>query len=621
MTIREHVRLVTQVDLKGWRPHTALLRTLGVAVPLLLGFFLGKPSWGVLASIGALYTGTASFGGIHPIRVQRMLAASFATAALTGVACLINRGDVVAVTGVILCAFLMAIVGTLNAGANVVAIQATAALVIVSGIPASRADPGGNALLVLAGGLLQTAFLSLFGPFSPFFVERTAVAELFSGLGSFVRDLQGDHPAEIPDSDPFLTAIARLEEAEASGLRPEHLPLKHAVRVAETVRAALVGYARAFRSLRVKSHCPDCLADVNERLAKELDSIGGRIQNGVFQGVYEQEQSGVSPNALEGELLYWWELIQRDLADIGEPQGIIELRKGRWWWLPRLGSLTALFDSKALQGITLVHSARYALAVGLSDLVSRMSHTEHSYWFPLTVALILRSDYATTLSKGAARAAGTLVGVAIASGVDRWLHPSTSVLIALVIVSTWFGFSVYQANYMGFTFAVTLFVVFSVSATGISEPEVGEVRMMATLLGVLVSLAISLLWPLWQSREVRGLLREAFLAQAAYGREVSRLLEGEPAPDAEELRRKARSLRIDAQKLAAAAAIEPKWGRQDHLESSSDQLGMLAAGGAEMLFVHAQALIRHEKSLTSRSALRDTLLAAIARADAASVAA
>ena len=112
------------------------------------------------------------------------------------------------------------------------------------------------------------------------------------------------------------------------------------------------------------------------------------------------------------------------------------------------------------------------------------------------------------------------------------------------------------------------------------------------------------------------MLGDAFKAQAAYGHEVAALLDGRPAPDVETLRRKARAIRIDAQKLVAAAAIEPKWGRRDHLESTSEQLAALAEGGAQMLFVHAQALSSHGRGVTSSAALRETLAEAIQRAEA-----
>lgn len=599
MSLGEQIRGIVHFDPKGWHPRSALLRAIGVAIPLVVGFFIGKPAWGVLASIGALYTGTASFGGIQPVRVQRMLVASVATAFITGLASLLNRGDALAVAGITVLAFGLALVGSLNSGANLVTVQAMGALIVVSGIPASSADPLGNALLVLGGGLVQTALLSIFGPLNPYAAERRAVGTVFRELGAFVSAQEQDHAPEIPNSDPFMEAIARLEEAEYHGIRPEHLPLQHAIRTAETIRAALVGYARAYRELWTSGGCPDWGREINSQLADTLARVGDRITEGQPPALtWALTERMPCPDEATGPLKYWLELIRDEIQDVSASE-VKTPEPKRLSWIPRLESISGIFDSKLLQGLTLIHALRYAIAIGLTEAAARLSHVDHSYWFPLTVAFILRSDYATTLSRGVGRAAGTIIGVGIASAIDVWFHPAVWMLIILVVVSTWFAYGSYRASYTAYAFAVTLFVVFSISATGLPEREIGELRILATLLGVLASIIFTLIWPMWQSREVKGLMGDAFRAQADYGRAVEGLVSGKAQPDIEERRRKARLLRIEAQKLVAGAQSEPLWSQKDHLDRSSEMLAILAAGAAELLFVHAQAVSQARKTLLS----------------------
>lgn len=609
------MRGLVHFNSKGWTPGSAIFRALGVACPMLVSALVGKPGWGALVGLGALYAGVASFTGIQPVRVRQMLLSSLATAIVTGIGCGLNRGDAIPIVGVTLLAFVFSLVGAIRTSFSIVSIQAVALLIVMTGIPGSAASPLGNAGLVLCGGLFQTALLSLAWPINPYFVERKAMADVFFGLASFVR-ARSTEGGDIPDSDPFVHAVARLDEAQRYVKKPEHVRMQRSLEVAETVRAALVGYARAYSALEVDGCCPDWLAQVNETLATALEVSAKRMTDGDYgSAALETPDLDREVEHTVGDVRHWLKLIDDQLAHLNDMEPDPPLEPGDSHWLPRWESVTGIFDSRNLRGLAASHAFRYAVSVGGASAMARVAHVSHSYWFPLTVALTLRSDYSSTLTRGLGRAAGTIFGVGAAWIVYAALRPSTGSLIVLVAVSAWFAYAVYRASYTLYALAITMYVVFSVSAAGVPQHEVGEIRTMATVLGVIFVVAVSLAWPLWRSPDVSGVMRDAFRAQAEYGRLVENQLAGKPANRTQSVRRRARSLRIDAQNLARAAQDEPLWARKGHLDEVARDMDALAAGAADMLYVHAEAIGNSSKAEMSESDLDQTLRKAIENAE------
>ena len=113
------------------------------------------------------------------------------------------------------------------------------------------------------------------------------------------------------------------------------------------------------------------------------------------------------------------------------------------------------------------HGWRLAVAVGLSDLLVRLLALPHGYWLPLTVGLVLRADYLTTLTRGAARLLGTLAAV-LAGLLLGLAHPGVQLDTLFVLGAAWLAYALLQVGYAPFSAAVGLYVIMSVSASGLS---------------------------------------------------------------------------------------------------------------------------------------------------------
>src|SRR5262245_38701887 len=78
--VRQILAAVTKVDWSQFETLAALRCTVGVAVPLLIGLSIGRPSVGVFGAVGAVSVGFGSFQGAYRSRAAVMLWAAVAMA-------------------------------------------------------------------------------------------------------------------------------------------------------------------------------------------------------------------------------------------------------------------------------------------------------------------------------------------------------------------------------------------------------------------------------------------------------------------------------------------------------------------------------------------------------------
>ncbi|GAA4020605.1 FUSC family protein [Deinococcus rubellus] len=597
-----------------WRPGTATRCALGVAIPIGLASLTGHAAWGILASIGALNAGLASFSGVYRSRLRLMLSASAVMGAVTLLALLLGPYLWLLVLAVTLLSFGLAVYGASNAAATTIGIQGTMIFIVLSGLnlPPALALPGG--LLVLSGGLLQTVLLGVIWPLSPRHPERQAVARVYRQLSALIARLPqpGD---QLADPAAFQDAWTVLDQARQLAWRSEHAELRRSLRVAEGLRAALVGYARADWTARQRGPAASRAA---QQMSQALLTALRALENGLVHGQpHLTLEARAALNATlqrlvptgEPDLNEWASLVVRLLTDLaaedsdepaiagptapGRPPAQPESALAQWW------------RSASPRGSLGRHALKYALTLGLVTLLTRLFSVPHGYWLALTVGVVLRQDYLSTLTRGLARFGGTLAGVLLASLLIWALHPGPVALGLLSLGAAWLVYALFPTSYAAFSAAITLYVVFSVSASGLPERLVVEQRISLTLLGGLVALAVYLLWPEWPSAQLRGALQRAAEAQQRYVQAVAVFRRGGDPEQASTERRAARALRLQAEQLAQAARLEPPWGhaRSDLTPAEADTaLMQLHANAALSLSLHARSLLPANTEVADRSA-------------------
>jgi len=587
------LKSVSHFDRANWRPASATRCTIGLAIPILAALASGHASYGILAGLGALYAGMASFQGTFRTRLRLMIGISIAMTVVTFIGGLVSHGPWLIVGTIALAAFPLAVYSFKGRSQNILSVQVLGTLIVLSGIPQSPVEAAANAGLVLAGAVFQTLILLVVWPFNAHRPEGRAVAAAFGSLADYVQRLRTGDEVLMPDAAPFSEARDLIAPILVSHPTSERRLLMHALRAGDAIRAAVVAYSRPYESMKAQGGSAAVEAD---KIAKDLEDTLRSIEHRITENdFFANEKVGVGffesgpreainvhiPHESAGlwrEHRDWAELIRQELLDTLRPS-------------PNESVSLPTQDRQPLKlnSIVVKHSLRYALVVGFSSAFSHIIGLGHSYWLPLTAAIIHRPDYATTLQRGLARLVGTIAGVAISTLIVDFMHPSPLLGTILVIVAAWFALATYLANYAAFATALTLFVVFSISSAG-AEQTTALVRLEATFIGVAIAILGYFAWPIWQSHQVWGVIRDAANAQVTYAQSVIAILNGDIDAMPDEVRHHTRSLRLQAEILVDAAEVEPRWARGRDINRACDGVTKIDEHAAVLLSLHAEAL-------------------------------
>jgi hypothetical protein len=168
--------------------------------------------------------------------------------------------------------------------------------------------------------------------------------------------------------------------------------------------------------------------------------------------------------------------------------------------------LRCLRDEASFRGSTAAYVARLALALLLTTTIYKYLKVRNGYWMPMTALLVLKPEWANTLSRGIARLLGTMVGAGVALVVAMLLPVSNwLVLLLMVTGSTWACYALQAVNYALFSVFVTLYIVFLFHFGGFSETSAAHIRLVNTAVGGGLALVIDAVWKVVATR--RGTAR------------------------------------------------------------------------------------------------------------------
>jgi uncharacterized membrane protein YccC len=590
---------VVAFDKTRWRPWVATHCAIGVAVPILIGLATDHLSLGILAAIGALYTGIASYSGVYTARVRATIISGFQLSAAAAIGVLVGKSDPATLITVFVVAFLAAIYASTGPGASTQAAQTTAILIVVSGLGLPVESAPTAAGMILAGSALQAFLLLVVWPLNPRNPERLAVADVFDILSQFMLGLvdKQDRPIDeetdiaprIPSAVRFDDARAILAQAPSHHRTREHDLLAQSMVRAEGLRAAMVGFAHADAEFR-KTRAGRVRANrIARSIARTLHSTATGIRRGrVAEAVMTHLPTVTAEDPTSTEYAHWLEVVKGLLGHstmAQEPPAkekeAVQTERTSFW-----SRLTQIPDVSSLKKVASQHALRYAGTIEIAMFITRYWKIGHGYWFPLTVALVLKQNYGVTFSRAVSRLIGTVAGILLASLTLGLIHPDPWGLGALTIIATWIGFALFESNYAVYTAAVTGFVVFALAATGLATKEIGVVRLLASAAGVALALSSYVFLPAWHWSQVWEALRDSLRAQIAYGETV---LSGGSEEEIDATRSNARSLRREAESLVHAALIHPRGRNPDKMKTASDTIQCLEENAAVMLTIEAES--------------------------------
>jgi uncharacterized membrane protein YccC len=564
-----------------WRNVTwgrAARSTVGVLTPLIIGFATGHVEYGTFAAFGALPAGTVAFQGVTRSRVAIVTVAviGMAISTFVGGACAADAPWAL-VPAIVLWAYLAGLSAAISPTAIIVTLQWPVAVLIASAVPLHAADAALRALLVLAGGLFQAVLVVSGWAFSQSSAERTAMAASYATLSRYAAEVAaGQHEPPPPDTMPGTTALRDPNPLMRTAAREYLVDLmeeSERIRTTLSVLHAPGGPDAGQPTGRAGGHQNSQRQEFLRAAARCLDDVAQalRVRPGRRDAYLEASQAALQLAPLAAGHSASWadERLRGQLrAAIRLTERLNDVQPG-WSWRPRRRQSTRLPARDMLVTLSANvgtsseagrHALRLALVAGLAQLIAQASHLPHGYWATLTVLIVLRPDYSSTLYRGLQRTAGTIVGAGLGVVTVLLGHFGSPVLLTVLGLSLFGSYAVLQVNYLFFAVFLTDYVVVLLALLGLPADQTALDRLAGTGIGAALALLAYVMWPTWERTSASEKFARLFQTECRY---AENLLRSWSAPAGEQSVRAvpsklgARRARLDADASADRLADEP----------------------------------------------------------------
>ena len=603
--------------------------TAAMVLPLAIGIASGHEAIGLGVAAGALNTMFLDQPGPYRLRMQRMLLTAFAAGASAFVGSLIGASTALMTLAALIWGVGGGLLVALGPNAGRAGLTSMILLVVTAATPRDVGGSLGAGALIVAGGLLQMLFAIAAWPLQRYRPERQALADLCRQLAGSARE-RADH-AQAPPVTQALLDVENLLHGSHRARGDVMETFRVLAGLIERIRRELLALGD-LEAMIDDAGASATLARLREYAARTLVALADALERGTtplpaaaamegFDSALEALERGSSTcterrtrrrlgialaraNGLAGQL----RAAVRN-ADFAGSRG--ELRavaaEAR---LPRplrpRSALATLQANLSLSSIAFRHALRCGVCLAIAVAGERIAGIEHGYWIPMTTAIVLKPDFASTLSFGLLRVIGTVAGLMLTSLLVHHAFGSDWERLALLALLS-IGFRLLTTVHYGIgVMLLTGLVVVLLSFYDIAPGAAMHARGVATAIGCALALIAYFAWPSREARRVPAMLAAMI---DAYRGHLAALLKGGAGPRAS-ARSAARNARTNAQASLERLRGEPQHDRR-----------LLALG--ESLFAHANRFIRAgmalEAALDDVSELpeRESVLAFAARVDAA----
>ncbi len=574
------LRAATRFDRGSVTPVAGAVTALPVVGLFALGLAAGTPRTTAGLALGAMFVGLAST--INGPRLaggaMALDACGLAVSALVGGVC---AGVLwLHVATLVLWCFVGGLMVALGPTRSVVGTQGVMAMIVFGRAPESVGAAVTTAVAVLVGGAVQTAVQLAVRLPSGTGEQRLALATVFTRLAAMARGPAG---ALSPTVAGAIDAASTVLGTRTLFGRADVQRMLAALDEARRLRLELLGLDGLVDSIR-EARASHLASGLREAIATSLDTLAGvtAVAPGSRATIAHDpgggtehiealgEELGEAPvvgalapsiaartSAIAGQLRASGRLLTDD-----EPTGPRLRRRGlteRAVEGVAVASAT-LADHLTFDSAAFRHALRLAVVVPVLDVAFQQSGLARSYWIALSAAVVLRPDFASTMTRGVARVVGSAFGVGAVGVLVAVAPPGSGVELLLAGVTAWGTFAFYQSSYaVGVAFLTGLVLVLIGGGQQVSLSVAG-IRIVDTVIGGSVALVAYLVWPTWSRGEARFALTRLIGAQRRYLRTVLGWLATGRAPNPDAVRAAARQARLaylDAQAAVGRSLAEP----------------------------------------------------------------
>lgn len=544
-------------------PWAAVARaSVAMALPLAVGILADKPTYGALASMGALSGVIGDTADAYRMRIFNIAVPQLFGAIGVTLGSLVFGHGWVAVGAVTFVALVSGMMSTIGAVASVSGLLLLLNCVVGAGLPM----PGEWWLapaLMTGGGLLVLALALLAWPLRSGVPERSAVAASYRSVAALLdaagTDAYGDARTAVTASLNQSYDLVLARRTRDHGRNPELVrlvaQLNALIPIVEAAPAADQAARRA--CVRLPPEVPAAvraLADAVERGATAHATVSAPATRAAARIPRPHADAAHAARALDHAVLHAAET----LAD-PDPLGVIAADD-------RLGRPAALrvrarraARNVVLSGTSWRYGLRLALCIGVAQALVSLVEVPRSYWVALTVTFVLKPDFGSVFSRAVLRALGTAAGLVVAAAVlaevphGWWDVPVMMLLAPLIPALTTRGYG-YQ------TAAITPVIlllsdILNHQGLGLVVP-----RLVDSLIGCGITLVAGyLLWPESWGTRIGDRLADAVADTARYV-ECAFGTDGEPAERARMRRGLYRDLSVIRSEFQRALTEPPPTG-------------------------------------------------------------
>ncbi|MFF2254806.1 FUSC family protein [Streptomyces sp. NPDC058142] len=532
----EVVRSGLRIEETRLEPLLALRTAAGVAIVIGPALWLISPAYAASAALGAYSAGGATFQRTWRPRKVIALSAGAGLALSTFVGYLAAGRLVTFLPLLAVWGFVAGMAWAVGSTAGIVAATTVGSMLVTVTLPTSVGRALEHAGVIALGGVVQAMLILLF-PIRRWGAHRDALADALAAVADYARRLRHDPTAPF-DPEPLMTArdAAAVTPSQAR-TRP---PVLHGPRgLAERIRPVVAVLADPDVGAPAEGPGRDRARELLDAAAEVLDVAARSIRRGIpaevpprsadVLRVDEEHEVLEGPARQAAERLV--ELLGEALEIAGSGGGKRPTQPGpagsQFLVRPtmfRLVPVVVRAVRRELRGDSPVfrHAVRLAAVATLGYLIAAQLALGHGYWAPIASVMVMRPDFHRTYARAVARLAGTLAGVALATGMVRALGPDAHVFGALAVVSAGLSYTLSRTGYAYSQCFTAAYVVFLLGMGGQAWEQTVPERVVLTLLGGALAMLAYVVFPAWETPRLAGRLADWLAANGRYAAAVLR---------------------------------------------------------------------------------------------------
>ena len=238
------------------------------------------------------------------------------------------------------------------------------------------------------------------------------------------------------------------------------------------------------------------------------------------------------------------------------PADSLTRARGRWSRIVTMGRANLDWKSPTFR-----HALRAATVAGPALAFTLQFSGRYQHWLTITLVMTLQPFFALTWQKAIERISGTVLGGVLAAVIAIFCTSPLAIAGAMFPLAV-LAFALRGVSFAAFISCLTPMVVLltEFSRPGSGEFVIAAMRALYTVIGGLLAVAgCMVLWPSWEPDRLRGELRTALDAHAAFAEaELDCLLGAAPASDVERARRGAGLASNTLETTISRALLEPR---------------------------------------------------------------